>query len=360
MISTNPELSPREAEAVVARRLAQITPREQPVRIAGALPLAVLLGGPPASGKTTNQGLVQMSLGADRVAVYDFDDDAAAHPRYDAIMRARGIRGHEAVAQSLPLNLRFRCLEHLRGGDPKYDVVASAPLHLEDGTKIWVDGFRAQGYRVALVYVTTNEANSLLGIANRYQQARDDTGISRWVAPVLHDRTYRGVPDTAHALESLGYVDDIYVVNRDGQVLFENHRNPDGSMQHPAGAREAILGERNRPPTPAEREHFLAVGGRLRQRDPALPALEEPVADAVREAFMREALRPEPQEGLWVPSPAGGLDHRLADLQRITGSGVAPAHSMIPPTSSPSGPASARGSNGGRSGLSPDGGSRDR
>jgi hypothetical protein len=125
-----------------------------------------------------------MSLGVDRVAVYDLDDNAAAHPRYDAIMRARGIRGHDAVTQNLPPNLGLRCLEHVRGGDPKYDVVASAPLHLEDGTKIWVDGFRARGYRVALVYVTTNEANSLLGcLANRYQQARDDAGIGRWVAP---------------------------------------------------------------------------------------------------------------------------------------------------------------------------------
>jgi hypothetical protein len=95
---------------------------------------------PPGSGKTTTQGLVQMSLGVDRVAVYDLDDNAAAHPRYDAIMRARGIRGHDAVTQNLPPNLGLRCLEHVRGGDPKYDVVASAPLHLKDGTKIWVDG----------------------------------------------------------------------------------------------------------------------------------------------------------------------------------------------------------------------------
>lgn len=56
MISTNPELSPREATAVVARRLAQITPRQQPVRIAGALPLAVLLGGPTGLGEDDHPG----------------------------------------------------------------------------------------------------------------------------------------------------------------------------------------------------------------------------------------------------------------------------------------------------------------
>ena len=360
MISTNPELSPREAEAVIARRLAQITPPEQPVRPPGARPMVVLIGGTPGSGKTTIQGLVQASLGADRVAVYDMDDDDAAHPRYDAIMRARGIRGHDTVSRSLPMNLQFRCLQHLRGGEPKYDVVASAPFHLENVTKKWVDGFRAVDYRVALVYVTTNEATSKLGRANRYQQARDDTGIGRWVDPEICDRADRGVPDTAHALESEEYVDDIYVVNRDGQVLFENHRNPDGSMQHAPGTRAAILGDRNRPPTPAERAQFLAVVGGLRQRDPALPPLEEPVEQAVGEAYMQEALRPDPQEGLWVPSPANRLDHRLTDLQRITGSGVAPAHSMTPPTSSPSGPASAPGSAGGRPGRSPADGSRDR
>jgi hypothetical protein len=261
-------------------------------------------------------------------------------------MRAHGIEGNRIVDESLPPDLRRRCLDHLRAGESQYDVVASAPLQSEDAAKQWVDGFRDAGYRVAVVYVATNEANSLLGVANRYQQARDDTGTGRWVQPGHHDHAYRRVPDAAHALESQGYVDDIYVVDRNGQVLFENHRGPDGIMQNPPGARAAIVAERNRPPTPAERDQFLATARPLRQRDPAQPPLEEAVDDAVRDAMRREAQRGGPEPS---PSPPPNLlDQNLADLQRITGSGIAPAHAITPPTSSTSSPRESTGSHPGR------------
>jgi hypothetical protein len=326
MTATDPQLSPAEAQAVIARRVAQLTPAEPPDRAPGVQPVVVLIGGQPAAGKTTIQELIHAALDADRTASYDFDDDAPAHPRYDAIVRAHGVDGHRIVDESLPPELGRR------------DAVVSAPLQSEEAAKAWIDGFRDRGYRVTVVYVATNEANSLLGLANRYQQAKDDTGIGRWVKPGHHDHAYRGVPDAAHALESQGYVDDIYVVDRDGQVLFENHRDPDGSMQRPPGARDAIVAERNRPPTPAERERFLATARPLRQRDPALPPLEEAVDDTVRDAMRREAMRGAPVAGDREPQAGNRLDQRLVEAQRITSSGIASAHSITPAAGGPSRP----------------------
>lgn len=355
MTATNPALSAAEAEAVIARRLAQVTPPGRPQRAPGVRPVVILIGGQPGAGKTTIQDGLQTALGADRTAVYDLDDDLPAHPRHDAIMRAHGIGGNRIVDENLPLNLDRRCLDHLRAGRTQYDVIASAPMQSEDGTKLWADGFRDKGYRVAVVYVATNEANSLLGLANRYQQARDDTGIGRWVQPRLHDRAYSSVPETAHALESDAYVDDIYVVDRDGRVLFENHRGPDGTMQRPPGARDAIVAERNRPPTPAERATFLATARSLRDRAPGRPPLEEAVDDAVRDAMRREANRGGPQDSGREAPTSHRLDQRMADLHRITGAGLAPAGSITAPAagSVPSHPD--RGSTGSHPGRSPEG-----
>jgi hypothetical protein len=176
---TDLTLTPAESEAVIAQRLEEITPPRRPARAPGVRPLVVLIGGQPGAGKSTTQDLVQRALGADTTASYDFDDNAAAHPRYRAKLRTGGLDAHRDVHESLLPDLHHRCLDHLRKGETQYDVVASAPLQWEDGAKQWVDGFANENYRVSVVYVATNDANSLLGVANRHQQAKDDTGVGR-------------------------------------------------------------------------------------------------------------------------------------------------------------------------------------
>lgn len=346
--SSRLDLTLSEAQAVLARRMAEITPAEAPVRLPGQRPLVVLIGGPPGSGKSTTQWLLQAALGASTVAVYDFDDDITAHPRYDAIMRAWGMRGADEIALNLPRGMMVRCLEHLRRGEPQYDILASAPLHRVPLARNWVDGFRAVDYRVALAYVVTHEANCRLGRAGRYQQARDDTGIGRWVRPELGNLSFRLVPDTVQELESLAYVDDLYLVDRDGYVLYENHRDADGRMPEPWLSGQSVVAERNRPPTPAEHVQFLATAVPLLDRGDELAA---PVIGEVRAAMAQHEARGAPQpRALVLPDR---LDRQLIDVQRISASGVAPPSTI---NSRPE-PDSARAPDGGRSGPSSDRGS---
>jgi hypothetical protein len=313
------DLTAAEGAELTARRLAQLTPRSAPVRAPGVRPLAVLIGGQPGAGKSTTQRLVHRALGADTAANYDFDDNAVLHPRYEEILRNGRIDAHRDVHEHLPAELHRRCLDQLTKGETQYDVVASAPLSWDEGAKPWVDGFANDGCRVAVVYVATNDANSLLGVANRYQKAVDTDGIGRWVEPRLHDQAYRGAPDAAHALESQAYVDDIYVVDRDGNVLFENHRLADGTMEREPGARQAILDERERPPTPAERDAFRKTAMGLLRHE---PEVADPVRDAVSEAMQREVARAAPAEHGRSPGP--GIDAQLAVAQRTATAGVAP------------------------------------
>jgi hypothetical protein len=100
--------------------------------------------------------------------------------------------------------------------------------------------------------------------------ARDDTGVGRWVVDLnLGPRADRNIPDTVHAIEAASYADDVYVVDRNGYVLYENHRGDDGLMLQPFRARDVIFAERNRPPTPVHdfspldaREHERAAHAR--------------------------------------------------------------------------------------------------
>ncbi|MGW5192217.1 zeta toxin family protein [Kribbella sp. NPDC004138] len=351
-------LTPAESAQLIARRIEEIVPPRRPVRGLGIQPLAVVIGGQPGAAKSTIQDRVHAALGVDTAATYEADDDAQAHPRFEEATRDRGRDAHGDVVRSLPEDLSRRCLDSLLAADPPYDVVTSAWLETPERAQQTLEPFRNAGHRVVAVYVATNEADSLLAIADRYQQAKDAAGNGRWADPRMHNAVYQRVPDAAHAVETMGYADDIYVVDRAGNVLYENHRRPDGSLEREPGAREAIVAERNRPPTPVEQQRFVTTARALRQRG---DELEPAVDDLVREAMRKQVERPAPLPSPAVPDPAPQLDGRLAELHRLTAAGIAPASGIRTPDGPPGGPQPADGSRPpglGSGPRQPDGGQR--
>ncbi|MFY7067372.1 zeta toxin family protein [Nocardiopsis changdeensis] len=304
-------MSEAERKEAVEQRLRELTPPLGPERGGGERPRAVILGGQPGAGKTTTQEAVYAEMGDDRTVLYDGDDNAEVHPRYEQVMREHGLEGNDLVNKGLPDDLHQKCMDRIRGGDPKYDVIASHPLGKREWAESWVKGFSDQGYHVSVVYLATHESNSLLGIADRYQKGRDKAGTGRWIDPTkYHDPFYRDIPDVAHYLESQGLVDSMYVVNRNGDLLYENHRGPDGRMREPLGARETIDTERNRQPTEAETAHVNArisyLGDPERRVSNALPGhrpepVHAKVMTAALEAGERHARHREASAG--VPGP---------------------------------------------------------
>ncbi|MFE9246184.1 zeta toxin family protein [Nocardiopsis sp. NPDC006938] len=272
-------------EANKQQRIRALVPRNLPDRPPEKAPRFIIIVGQPGSGKSTIQERVANALGPS-VASYDGDDNARIHPRFTEIMRDNGLQGQASVESRLPHGLDDELLGHLRGdeGGPTYDVVTSHPFWANEHADIWFDGFHERGYESTAVFVATHESNSLVGVAHRYQRRRDDPsrGYGRWVEAAAHDSSYAKGPRIAHELESTGKVAHIYVVNRDGGVLYENHRGPDGAMRDPLGAREAIVRERERVPTPEETERFDKIVSYMRSTDPEVRT--EPLDGMVKKA----------------------------------------------------------------------------
>ncbi|MFE6386080.1 zeta toxin family protein [Nocardiopsis dassonvillei] len=344
-------LSESQREWLVQTRIRQITPAEEPSRAPGERPRAVILGGQPGSGKSSSQRLVQDELGQSRTALYDGDDHAKRHPLYGRIAKEHPFDGQRIVEQHLPYDLHQRCMDHLRAGETKYDVVASHPLGRKDWAEGWVRGFSDEGYHVSVAFVATHDSNSLLGIADRYQSSRDEEGVGRWLRPEAHDRFYSEIPDVAHYLESRGLVDSMYVTNRDGGLLYENHRGPDGNMRDALGARDTIVRERAREPTAAEVSHFASRMAYLRdperlgpdqEAEPVHPLVSETAAEAERrhrEHRLESAGRKGPSVSE-TTLPEALREAVGRDAERIAGPGretPEPRHS--PEQSSPPSPA---------------------
>lgn len=293
----------QELEAAVRRRIRDLTPCA-PERARGQRPWALIIAGQPGAGKTTLQKILCDELrdphGRPRVALYDGDDNALVHPRYADLAGEHPFDGHHIADAAVPEDARRRYLDHLRAGGTKYDVVVSHPLGRLGWAEQWVRGFTGEGYRVSVAYIATHRSNSLLGIADRYQNSRDRYGYGRWVERGTHDRFYDEIPEVAHHLESAGLVDALYVVDREGGVVYRNERDGWGSWdgpgggggsggggrtRKPCGARAAIKAERLRPFTGAEAEYFAARVAYLRDPRRLGPGrAAEPFSDRVADA----------------------------------------------------------------------------
>jgi hypothetical protein len=263
-------------------RLEDLTPEVPPDRNPQVRPKAVIIGGQPGAGKSSTQTAVREELGSSSVALYDGDENAEAHPAYKDIARDRPFDGHQIAESHLPGDLHQRAMDQLRAGETKFDVIASHPLGRKEWAEAWTKGFSDEGYHVSVAFVATHESNSLLGIADRYQVSRDEGGGGRWLEPETHDRFYSEIPDVAHHLESEGHVDSMYVTNRNGDLLYENHRGPDGFMRDPLGARDTIVQERERQPTAAETDQHRSRMAYLRDPERLGPGQDvEPVDQRV-------------------------------------------------------------------------------
>ncbi|MFD6950166.1 toxin [Nocardiopsis sp. TSRI0078] len=213
-------------------------------RLTGAArerPRLLLLGGQPGSGTSTLQRLLLPVLPEGTVS-YDGDDLLRLSPDYEWAMTADDRVASSSLARQVG-GLHGLAMDHLRAG--RVDVVCSHPLGRADRAASWVEGFHDAGYRVEVAFVATHSSNSRSSLADRYARARAHQGFGRWISELHHDRFYLGVPNTVEFLETHRLVESLYVLSRDGEVLYANHQEGGDWRTEPFG-RIALEAERGR------------------------------------------------------------------------------------------------------------------
>ncbi|MBR8740467.1 zeta toxin family protein [Nocardiopsis sp. MG754419] len=249
-------LSTRERELVVRRRRIALTPVAPRRREPGEHPRVWFLGGQPGAGKASLREVLRDRSGAPGTVVYDPVDDVEAHPLFAQIFADDHLAAARVAADDLDPALARACLEHIRSGP--YDAVVVDPLGDLDGARRLVRPFAEAGYRVGVVLVAVHDSVSLLGLARRFQRGLAEQGFARWVDPEEHHRAYTALPAVVRGLEEDPAVHAVCVVDRDASVVHRNHRAADGAWAYPPGAAEALIAERDRPPTEAETARFHA------------------------------------------------------------------------------------------------------
>ncbi|MEV7617076.1 zeta toxin family protein [Streptomyces sp. NPDC089799] len=290
------------AEVIVAKLTAGAVTQERPV--------VVFVAGQAGSGKTLVMDLVHAALeqrgGAVRV---ERDAYKALHPHYSGFL-AQDVR--TAGVRVRPETYRWQAEVEAQARASRYDVVAEEALADPAGWLATLATYRAAGYRIEVVALAVPEAVSQLGVLDRYLRLAEE-GRARYVGWDNHDACAAALPTTLADIETGRLADRVVVVRRGGEVLYANELTLSGWWRDPAGAREALLGERLRPWSAAETGVFrrqLADADR-RAHDPQLP---RDWALAVRRDGERAAALAEPlRRGAQARREAPGVDyHRLS------------------------------------------------
>ncbi|WP_233288930.1 zeta toxin family protein [Kitasatospora sp. MBT63] len=273
-------------------------------------PVAILVAGPPGSGKTTLGNLLHCVLGVRGGAVRIASDlYKATHRHYGALLDENVRTAGTAVR---PDTRRWQAAveDHVR--THRLDTVVETAFADPDEARAQAQAYRAAGHRLEVVAVACAPSLSQLGVLERY--LGDGEGAGRWVSWANHDECTRRLARTLDVLEKEHLVDRITVVRRGLEPLYGNEL-VDGAWARPPGAARAVEIEHARWWDAVETASFrrsLADAGRaLVRAETRLPS-DQVLAvarDAERCAALAEPVRRTAQP---IAVPPGVDYHRLS------------------------------------------------
>ncbi|MFF0340210.1 zeta toxin family protein [Kribbella sp. NPDC004875] len=217
-------------------------------------PTVLFIVGQPGAGKTTMQAAAMDRLGMKNAYVVDHDELLEKHPGYASGVleddySASGVYGTDAGTW------RAWALQEVQ--NRRMDVVVPYPIGGQGDVDL-MRQFQERGYRVEVAFAAVHEAQSQLGIMERFNDGRQEVGYGRWIGSDNHDMFYQNMLGAADAIETQGAADAVHVYRRgEAEPVFTNERKNGVWRHQPGSTRWAIQNERNRPWTDREVNHFV-------------------------------------------------------------------------------------------------------
>lgn len=187
-------------------------------------PVAVILAGQPGAGKGTAGAKIKNQLDHNVITI-DPDEMRRYHPDQNKLMIE-----NDKTAATYTHEDASRWSEALKraGIENKRNLILDGTLKSPDKAQSLCHEMKQDGRRVELHVVAVNELQSRLGIIQRYERQKEKEGFGRWVPQDVHDAAYKGMLASVNQIEKNKLADSIYVHDRDGNVLYENHLDEQG------------------------------------------------------------------------------------------------------------------------------------
>ncbi|MFG2979245.1 zeta toxin family protein [Streptomyces sp. NPDC048331] len=281
-----------------------------PTSTAGAVPqdrpVVVVVAGPPGSGKSTAADIIHTVLqcrgGAVRIGS---DLYKRAHRKYETLLE-RDVR--TAGAGVRPVTRWWQAEIEAYARAARLDVVVELALADTAEARAASALYRAAGYRVELVVLAVADADSQLGVLERFFGPE-----SRYVAWENLDHCADGLLTSLEVIEAEHLVDRVTVVRRGLEQLYDNELTDHGAWGRPPAAAATVRAERLRPWSAPRTRAFRRslVRAEVLVHDERLPADRRLAVsrDAERAAAAAEPVR---RIAHPLPGPPGTGYHRLS------------------------------------------------
>ena len=186
-------------------------------------PKLILLGGQPASGKSSAiEGVVKL-YGKDNIVVLNSDDYKEYYPNYSTIVA----KDPNKITEIHPYS------NHVLGEVLKETAPRSINTLLEGTMRSSeyplqvAEGFKSCGYNVEAYFVSSNGYSSTVGHLERFETEVADRGFGRAVPQAHHDNAYNHIPGTIEKLVNSGKIDSIKIVDRNSNEIADSAKGHD-------------------------------------------------------------------------------------------------------------------------------------
>ncbi len=293
-----------------------VLPYYFPVReLESSQPALTLLAGQPGAGRARATRRLITDHGPD-VAVVSSEDLRAFHPLFSQLASTRSPDALEGVTRATAAWMRD-CIRYARENERSLLLEgAFQDAAVAVGT---AQRFAAAGFQTRVAIVASRRAESLLSVASLYLSNLRAGKLARLVSREAHDRALEGTRGLAAGAANSASVDQLTVIGRNGDVVFDARRaDGDGVFRGAAaaleGAQSARLSQFDATQWLSELHH--ATDFALTRRD--LPRDVSELLLELHEVALREVI-PElyvPSDGKFVSAIEQKTASRLSELQR--------------------------------------------
>lgn len=201
----------------VKRRLdlTQLIAQEQPVLI--------ILGGQPASGKSSAIYTISNQLENNIIAL-NGDDYKSYYPGYQNLLAEDSDATSKIVQPYSNYVVDSLKKELMSFG---HNILIEGTMRTAKTPIDTAEEFKSSGYKVEAYVVASNYYASRVGCVRRCEREIATTGSGRSVLVEAHDEAYANIPNTIRELNKSGLFDSINIVSRDGTILAQSKNNDD-------------------------------------------------------------------------------------------------------------------------------------